>query len=77
MHFVQLADADSRLSALVSRVVAGEEIVRLRGQTPVAKRVPIAQPSVHRRFGAMHGQAHPDAASFEPMPEHELAAWGA
>lgn len=66
--------AKTNLSKLIGRVERGEEIVIARRQTPVAKLVAVASPGT-RKFGAMRGKARVGAAFFEPLPEHDTAAW--
>ena len=41
-HFVSLYDAKTRLSALVDRAAAGEEIVIAKNGVPMARLMPIA-----------------------------------
>ena len=64
--------AKTNLSRLIARVQAGEEVVICKGQTPVARLVPIAPPAPKRRFGAYRGHATVTDAFFEPLPEAEL-----
>lgn len=66
--------AKTRLSELVARVEAGEEVVILRGDVPVAKLVPM-KPTVRRVPGAWEGRFTLDDSFFDPLPEEELKAW--
>ena len=77
MVTVTVHAAKTHLSQLLARVEAGEEIVLARGKTPIAKLAPYAPAVARRCFGAMKGQMRMDAAFFEPLPEEELAGWGA
>lgn len=67
--------AKTQLSKLIDAALRGEEVIIARGRTPVVRLVPIAQPKVERRFGAMRGRASVSAAFFEPLPARERAAW--
>jgi prevent-host-death family protein len=75
MDPVTIHKAKTDLSKLIARVEAGEEIVIARGQTPVAKLVPIEKPKPKRQFGSMKGKATVTAEFFEPLPEDELKLW--
>ena len=52
--------------------VAGEEIVILRGKTPVARLTAIAPKPTKRRFGAYRGEFEVPPSFFDPLPEAEL-----
>jgi prevent-host-death family protein len=67
--------AKTNLSKLIERAEAGEEVVIARGQTPVARLVPIRQAGPGRRFGAMRGRAATTRAFFQPLPAGEIAQW--
>lgn len=67
--------AKTNLSRLIARVQEGEEVVICKGQTPVARLVPIAPPAAKRRFGAYRGLATVTDAFFEPLPAAELDAF--
>jgi prevent-host-death family protein len=67
--------AKTQLSKLIERAEAGDEVVIMRGQTPVVRLVPIRVKAPRRRFGAMKGRARVTAAFFEPLPPAELSAW--
>jgi prevent-host-death family protein len=47
-HFVSLYDPKTRLSALVDRAAAGEEIVIAKNGVPMARLMPIAFRGEHR-----------------------------
>jgi prevent-host-death family protein len=49
-------DAKTRLSQLVDRAEAGEEIIIARGGRPAAKLVPLRTTSVKRKPGRMRGR---------------------
>jgi antitoxin (DNA-binding transcriptional repressor) of toxin-antitoxin stability system len=48
--------AKTDLSRLIARAAAGEEIIILRGKTPVARLTAIAREPTKRRFGAYRGE---------------------
>lgn len=75
MDTVTIHTAKTRLSQLVARVEAGEEIVLARGKHPVAKLVPHQPRKPKREFGALRGVVTVDPSFFDPLPEDELAAW--
>jgi prevent-host-death family protein len=73
---VTIHAAKTHLSQLLARVEQGEEIVIARGDTPIAKLVPIEKPRPKRIFGSMAGivgKLGPEF--FEPLPQEELDAW--
>ncbi len=72
MAIVKVQYAKTHLSALISAVEQGEEIVIARGDQPAARLVPIAPPG-ERELGFVAYQV-PDSFD-EPLPEEELAAW--
>jgi antitoxin (DNA-binding transcriptional repressor) of toxin-antitoxin stability system len=68
--------AKTHLSRMLREVELGYEYVVTRGDAPVARLVPISPSAPERTFGAMRGRLHVPDASLEPLPEHELDAWG-
>jgi len=72
---VTIHKAKTQLSQLVARAEAGEEIVIARGNTPVAKLVPLIPQRPKRVFGSMKGKIALDESFFEPLPEEELRLW--
>lgn len=76
MVMVTMHKAKTTLSQLVAQVEAGEDVVIMRGQHPVARLVAFsAEAPPQRRFGALKGQVEVTAAYFEPLPENEVALW--
>lgn len=75
---VKVQDAKTRLSALLHRVEAGEEFTISRGETPVARLVPITVPTGQeppgRRPMGFLPISVPDSF-FDELPEEELRAW--
>lgn len=74
MAVVTVHAAKTNLSQLLERAEAGEEIIIARGQTPVAKLVPIAE-KPKRQFGLFAGQIGVGPEFFEPLSEEELRSW--
>jgi len=75
---VKMHQAKSQLSSLIARVEAGEEVILARGDTPVAKIVPLSRSRREpRKPGALKHLrgAIPDDLFLRPMTEEELAAW--
>jgi len=75
MDTVTISAAESSLPQLLARVEAGEEIIVIRGDKPIARIVPIPQPTGKRQIGAMKGLATVGPEFFEPLPEEELKLW--
>lgn len=74
MRAVKVQYAKTHLSALLASVEKGEEIVISRGEQAVARLVPL-DASAERELGFVPFEV-PDSF-FEPLPDEELAAWGA
>jgi antitoxin (DNA-binding transcriptional repressor) of toxin-antitoxin stability system len=75
MSTVTIHAAKTHLSRLIARAAAGEEIVILRGKTPVARLTAISSAASKRRFGAYRGEFEVPDSFFDPLPEEELAAF--
>jgi prevent-host-death family protein len=76
MEIVTVHAAKTRLSQLLARVEAGEEITLARGKHPIARLVPYQPAAPKRQFGALRGVVSVGPEFFEPLPEDEQAAWG-
>ena len=72
MTTVNVQEAKTRLSELLTRVARGEEVVVARAGAPVARLVPI-DTSWRRPFGGLEFEV--SDAFFAPLPDDELAAW--
>ena len=72
METINVHEAKTQFSRLLSRAHTGEEIIIAKAGKPYAKLVPIA-PVVKRTPGIAKGAV--TAAFFEPLPEQELEAW--
>jgi len=75
MTTVTVHAAKTHLSRLILRAAAGEEIVIVRGKTPVARLTAIPPQAVKREFGAYRGEFEVPDAFFDPLPERDLAAF--
>ena len=72
---VNIAEAKAKLSALLDRALAGEEIVIARAGKPLARLVPVEERQV-RRKGAWRGWAAevPTEVFLAPMDPEDLDA---
>lgn len=75
MNRVTVHAAKTNLSRLLARVEAGEEIILMRGKTPVARLAPLSAAAPTRIFGALRDRITVDDSFFEPMSDDDLAAW--
>lgn len=66
--------AKTRLSQLIDRAAAGEEIIIARAGKPVAKLVSLG--GRKRRLGALKGKLSVPADFDTPLPEDALASFG-
>ncbi|MEU6644446.1 type II toxin-antitoxin system prevent-host-death family antitoxin [Saccharomonospora sp. NPDC046836] len=69
---VKVQEAKTRLSAILAEVEQGEEVIIARGDTPVARLIPVQEPP-ERELGFVAYQV--PESFFEPLPEDEIAAW--
>ena len=65
---VNIYDAKTRLSQLVDRAEAGEEIIIARGGRPAARLVPFRQASVARKPGRLRGRIRMRSSFDDPLP---------
>jgi len=74
--------AKTHFSRLLKEAEAGREVVVMRGKKPVARVVPINEPTElklpFRLLGAFEGKIHWDEGAFDPMTDEELeeCGWG-
>lgn len=73
MTKMNIAEAKAKLSALVDRVAAGEEIVLCKAGRPVARIVPLAE-RARRTPGIRRDWQVPDDLFLEPADEADLEA---
>lgn len=69
---IKVYEARTHFSAILARVEAGEEITIARGDTPIARLVPLDTPRT-RPLGLM--RFHVGDAALTPLDEVDLAAW--
>ena len=74
MAMVNVHEAKTHLSRLLSQVEAGEDVVIARSGKPVARLVRFL-PQGERQFGSWKGRITLDDSFFDPLPEEELSAW--
>jgi prevent-host-death family protein len=75
MEKVNIHDAKTRLSQLVERAEAGEEIVIARAGRPVARLGPLASRSGPRRLGLLDGRFRIPDDFNAPLPANILKAF--
>jgi prevent-host-death family protein len=71
---MDIYDAESRLSQLLDRAAAGEEIVITRAGRPAARLVGLAEPSRPRTPGGWRGKVSM-AADFGELPDEPHTAF--
>lgn len=71
---MNIHDAKTRLSRLIERVEAGEEIVIARAGRPVARLVPLVEGGTARTPGGWEGQVW-IAPGFDELPADLAAAF--
>jgi prevent-host-death family protein len=75
MPITNISQAKAQLSALIERVLAGEEIIIGKAGKPVAKLVKFDRPDGPRMPGALKGLIR-IADDFDELPEDLQAAFG-
>lgn len=75
MPITNITEAKAQLSALIERVLAGEEIIIGKAGKPVAKLVRFERPRAPRKPGALRGKIHL-ADDFDELPADLRAAFG-
>ena len=71
---VSVREANRRLTELLDRAHAGEEIILAKGGRPYALLGPAPPAEIPRRPGRLAGQfVGPEI--LDPLPEEEVAAW--
>lgn len=72
---VNIAEAKAKLSSLLDRALAGEEIIIARAGTPLVRLTPVAR-GVDRKAGAWRGWAAniPTEVFLAPMDSEDLDA---
>ncbi len=75
METVNIHEAKTQLSRLLSRVELGEEIIISNRGVPVAKLVPLARPTSRRQSLGCDRGLFTVPAGFNELPEDLLAAF--
>ena len=73
MTSINVAEAKAKLSELLDRAIAGEDIVIARAGRPIAKLVPL-HPAADRKPGLLRDWKLPDDVFLEPMEAEDLDA---
>ena len=75
MVVTNISQAKAQLSALIEKVMAGQEVIIGKAGKPVAKLVPYKRSEVPRRPGALRGKIK-IAVDFDKLPEDIAEAFG-
>lgn len=75
MKQVNIHQAKTKLSQLVERAEAGEEIVIARAGKPVARLVPLTKPRARRRLGLLDGRFRIPDDFNAPLPDSVIRAF--
>ena len=76
MKTVNIHHAKTHLSRLVEAAAAGEEIIIAKAGKPMARLVPVAQPTTPRVLGALRGSVKESPNWWAPDPEIETLFYG-
>ena len=75
MAVINVYDARAKLSRLIDRAVAGEEIVIARNGRPLVRLTPVGEKPLARKPGALKGLFEVPDSFFEPLPDDVLDAF--
>ncbi len=75
VYITNISEAKAQLSALIEKVLAGEEVIIGKAGKPVAKLVRYERSEKSRRPGALKGQIR-IAEDFDELPEDIAKAFG-
>lgn len=75
MPITNISEAKAQLSALIERVLAGEEIIIGKAGRPVARLVKFERPDAPREPGSLKGRIRV-AQDFDELPDDLRAAFG-
>ena len=75
MPITNISEAKAQLSALIERVIAGEEIIIGKAGKPVARLSKFDRPAGYRQPGALRGLIR-IAEDFDELPKELQAAFG-
>ena len=68
--------AKTNLSRLIKEAEDGKEVIITRGKKPVARLVPVDQPTKRRVPGRLKDLISWEPDAFEPLSDEELREWG-
>jgi prevent-host-death family protein len=72
---VNIHEAKTRLSQLIERVEAGEEVVIARAGRPVARLSPLVRPQTPRRLGRLDDRLQIPDDFNRPLPDEVLRSF--
>lgn len=75
MHIINISEAKAQLSALIEKVMAGQEVIIGKAGKPVAKLVRYKQDKKPRSPGALRGKIK-IADDFDELPKDIAEAFG-
>lgn len=75
METVNIYDAKTRLSQLVDKAAAGEDVVVSRNGKPLVRITRLVEPKRRIRFGVLEGKLRISADFDAPLPDEVLAAF--
>ena len=75
MELLTITEAKAQLSAVVEKVLQGEEVILGKAGKPVAKVVPFKPEKQNQRLDLFKGQIHL-SKDFDKWPEDEARALG-
>ena len=76
MQITDIHEAETRLSRLIERVIAGEEIIIGKADKPIAKLIPHEQNHEPRQPGGSWQGKVKIADDFDELPKDLMAAFG-
>jgi prevent-host-death family protein len=76
MYVTNISDAKAQLSALIEKVMAGEEVIIGKAGKPIAKLIPYDRSEKPRRPGSLKGKIK-IADDFDELPADISEAFGA
>jgi prevent-host-death family protein len=75
VYITNISEAKAQLSALIEKVLAGEEVIIGKAGKPVAKLIRYERSEKSRRPGALRGRIR-IAEDFDELPEDIAGAFG-
>jgi len=72
LETVNIQDAEGRLSQLVDKAAAGEDVVVSRDGKPLVRITRLHEPVRHVRFGVLHGKLAIPEDFDAPLPDEVL-----